>query len=88
MFSGSIIKTERRTWKKPNGILTDWRRCYIPMKAVIVQVPFNISEKNMNVLKQDIKQQLREGLLVLPGSYKVLVVDVDKAICNGSEDEI
>ena len=58
------------------------------MKAVIVQSPFNISEKNLNALKQDIKQQLREGLLVLPGSYKVWVADINKAIYNGSEDEI
>jgi hypothetical protein len=58
------------------------------MKALIVQVPFNISEKTLNTFKQYIKQQLREGLLVIPGIYKVWVADVDKAIYNGSEDEI
>ena len=58
------------------------------MKAVIVQVPFNIRKENLDIIKQDIKQQLREGLLVLPGSYKVWVTDIVKAISDGNEDEI
>lgn len=58
------------------------------MNVVIVQTPFNISEKSLNVLREDVKQQLREGLLVVPGSYKVWVADVNKALCNGKGDEL
>lgn len=58
------------------------------MRIVIIQVPFNVSRSNFDSLKQDIKRQLREGLLIIPDSYRVLVTEVDKVICNGSEDEI